>query len=346
MALLPPEMLTLPSAATVSATPPAPNDCIELRGTSPAAHQLRTLVDRAAAGGHSVLLLAERGLETTGLACAIHLRSQRRAEPFLVLDCAGGTAADVERALFGRAEPRTAGLEVVAPQSLVGRAGRGTLLLDNAADLSASTQARLARALRDGEVRLSGASGRRELGARLIAAAPPSLTTDVEEGRFREDLYRRLGALQIEVPALRHRREDIGDMALFAAGEIASRLSRPIRFTQMALTLLAACPWRGNTEELGRFLERVLTGAEHDTIRLEDLLAQVRLDGGPAPIVPNGPLREARRHFERDYIAAVLQQHGGRIPEAAQVLGIQRTNLYRKARQLGIRCGALREPHR
>lgn len=326
------------------------SECGELVGTSEAVRRVYALVERAAHDDRAVLLVAEPGQEVAVVARLIHARSGRASGAFLVLDAAGATPAEVERELLGspavRRSPRANGLETVSSHSLLARAAAGSLLLQNAGELAASAQARLARALRDAEVRLAGTNRVARVAARLMATAGPALTSDVEEGRFRADLYRRLSGIRIELPPLRRRREDIGAIALHLAAEIGLTVGRPIRFTPMALTLLSACPWRGNIAELRALLERVAMGGTDEVIRLEDLLAHVRLDGGSAPVPPAGNLRDARRRFERDYIAAVLQQHGGRIADAARALGIQRTNLYRKARQLGLECGATKEPHR
>lgn len=338
------------SVQLVETRPDSGSECVELVGTSEAVHRLHSLVEQASHDDRAALLVAEPGQDVAVVARLIHAHSGRASGPFLAVDSAGATPADIERELFGspaaRRSPRARGVETASSHSLLARAAGGSLLLQNVGELAASTQARLARALRDGEVRLAGSSRVVRLAARLMATASPGLTTDVEEGRFRADLYRRLSGMRIELPPLRHRREDISAIALQLAAEIGLAVGRPIRFTPMALTLLSACPWRGNIVELRALLERVALGGADDVIRLEDLLAHVRLDGGPAPVVPSGNLRDARRRFERDYIAAVLQQHGGRIADAARALGIQRTNLYRKARQLGIQCGGAKEAYR
>lgn len=338
------------SVQLVETRPDSASECVELVGTSEAVRRLRALVEQASHADRAVLIVAEPGEEVAVVARLIHARSGRANAPFLALDSAAATPADIERELFGTATVRRSrrgnGLETASSHSLLTRAAGGGLLLQNVGELAASTQARLARALRDGEVRLAGTSRVVHMTARLLATSGPGLTADVEEGRFRPDLYRRLSGMRIDLPPLRHRREDIASIALHLAAEIGLAVGRPIRFTPMALTLLSACPWRGNIAELRALLERVAFGGTDDVIRLEDLLAQVRLDGGPAPVVPSGNLRDARRRFERDYIAAVLQQHGGRIADAARALGIQRTNLYRKARQLGIHCGGTKDPQR
>jgi DNA-binding NtrC family response regulator len=159
----------------------------------------------------------------------------------------------------------------------------------------------------------------------------------VHAHRFRADLYRRLAASRVDLPALRDRSEDVPALAAWLLDEecAAKGLARRT-FTEAALALLGALTWPGNIAQLREVIQRVASEASHDVIHIEDFVAALKLDRAPAPVVPTASLREARLRFERDYIAAVLQHHGWRMAEAAQTLGIQRPNLYRKARQLGI----------
>jgi two-component system nitrogen regulation response regulator NtrX len=184
---------------------------------------------------------------------------------------------------------------------------------------------------------LSSDRARVELDIRPIAAVEPGFESAVEEGRLRRDLYDRLSLIRIELPPLRQRREDIPFLANHFLKEICRASGAPIKtLTRSAVTLLGALPWRGNAPELRALLERLVLLTPHGSIRLEDVLAQVRLDGSEVAAVGGTTLREARLRFERDYIAAVVRQHHGRMGEAAHALGIQRTNLYRKLRQLSV----------
>jgi two-component system response regulator HupR/HoxA len=209
--------------------------------------------------------------------------------------------------------------------------------------MPASVQARIARIARDGEVRIDGARTATDI--RWVASAAPGIESEVRSGRFRNDLYRRLAASRIDLPPLRDRPEDVNLLAARLLEDWCAACGcGPRTFTQSALALLSALAWPGNLAELQLVVERAATDTPHDAIRIEDVLPALRLDsldtrdgsGAPAPFVPSGNLRDARLGFEREYIAAVLQHHGWRMAEAAQTLGIQRPNLYRKARQLGI----------
>ena len=175
------------------------------------------------------------------------------------------------------------------------------------------------------------------LDIRPIASVDAGINTALDEGRLRADLYERLSLIRVEVPALRQRREDVPVLATHFLKELCRANGKPVKtLTRPALTLLAALPWRGNAPELRGLLERLILLVPGGLIRLEDVLAHTQLEGNVSPTGLDATLRQARAKFERDYIAAVLQHHHGRIADAARVLGIQRTNLYRKMRRLNL----------
>ena len=173
-----------------------------------------------------------------------------------------------------------------------------------------------------------------------MASAAPGIDTDVHADRFRADLFRRLAASRIDLPPLRDRAEDVPALvARLLEDWCAAQACAPRTFTHSALALLSALTWPGNVTELQLVIERAGMDAPRDVIHIEDVLPALnvdKIDRTPARFVPVGNLRDARLRFERDYISAVLQYHGWRMGEAAHALGIQRPNLYRKARQLGI----------
>ena len=307
-----------------------------LAGTSPEATRTRQACEAAMAERTPLLLVAEEGFDTGAIARWIHERS-RAGLPFVAVHPAQADAGEIEAALFGsRSRAGARSVEVLGPGSAVMQAGRGTIFIDGIADLPALVQRRLAQLLRDGEARAAG-RGAAPLQARVVASALPSIHTEVSEGRVRADLYRRLTVQEIAVPPLRTRAADFGAIVPAAAAEISRRLDRPSpTFTQSALTVLAALPWRRNVQELEALLERVLRAAPDAAIKQEDVLAQLSFDGAFARRAPSASLREARLRFERDYIAAVLEHHHWRMSDAARALGMERANLYRKTRQLGI----------
>jgi DNA-binding NtrC family response regulator len=175
-----------------------------------------------------------------------------------------------------------------------------------------------------------------EMTCRFVAAATTAIDADAEARRFRADLFRRLSGHRIDLPPLRERGEDVPELAITILTDLAVARARSIpTFTQAALALLAALPWPGNLAELHAVLERVIGACDGEVVQVEHLLPALQLHA-PAPFVPAGSLREARLRFERHYITAVLRHHEWRLADAAHTLGIQRPNLYRKARQLGL----------
>jgi two-component system nitrogen regulation response regulator NtrX len=210
--------------------------------------------------------------------------------------------------------------------------------LKNIADASARVQARLSRLLRDREAIIEDTGSTIGFDTRPMAAVDSGIDTAVHEGRIREELFRRLSVIRIDMPPLRNRREDIPALANYFLREICrARHVPPKTLSRPALSLIAALPWRGNAVELRLMLDAIVSGlAGGKGIGLDDVLAHVRLDGGSVTFAERGTLRQARARFEREYIGHILEQHHGRISEAAKVLGIQRTNLYRKLRSLRV----------
>lgn len=315
-----------------AAAPPA----LELVGHSPAIARVQELVRRAAALDAGVLITAEPGAAVESVAHELHVRSHRSNGPYVIVECDADDAVRTDRLLFGPPRPDSpADLEVVSSDSRVAAARGGTLFLQEVAELPSAVQARLARIARDGEVRIDGA--RVATAWRLVASAPPAIDAEVGAHRFRTDLHRRLSAIRIDLPPLGARAEDVPALATRLLDDICAAHGRgPRTFTQAALALVAALAWPGNVTELGDAIERVVAATRDDVIQIEHLLPALQLHRGRAAFAPAGNLREARLRFEREYIATVLQHHGWRMADAARTLGIQRPNLYRKARQLGI----------
>ena len=323
---------------------------VELVGRSHAISRVQELLRRAAGSDACTLITGEPGSSVESVARELHGRSRRTDTPFVMVDCGAADTAGLDRLLFGSepalstassARNEAADLEPVTRDSCVAAAIGGTLFLQDVSELPASTQARLARIARDGEVRIDGAAVATV--CRLIASASPGLDAEVHAHRFRGDLYRRLSATRIDLPPLRDRAEDVPLLAQRLLDDCAAAGSPARSFTQTALALLGALTWPGNFAELRDAIHRVAAETDVAVIQVEHLLPALRLLRAPAPFVPSGNLREARLRFEREYIAAVLQHHGWRMAEAAQTLGIQRPNLYRKARQLGIPLARLSE---
>jgi DNA-binding NtrC family response regulator len=279
-----------------------------------------------------VLLLAEAGCRPQDLLQELRGRGGRRA-PVVAVDTRAAEPADIDARLFGSSSRRQAAdLEALGRGSAILEAGCGTLFLHNVDELPASAQRRLARLLRDGEARVASRQRPVNLAFRLVASTSHDLETDVREGRFRADLLRRFAACRITIPPLRQRP---GDLPAILERLVRDGGGAPRTFTQPALTVLSVLPWVQNIDELAGVLVKVLAGAGA-IVTQEDVLGHVPIEGAFSRCDLTASLREARRRFERDYIAAVLDQHQWRMSDAARALGVERANLYRKTRQLGI----------
>jgi DNA-binding NtrC family response regulator len=306
----------------------------ELMGSSAVVAEAVAQVERAAADDRAVLITAESGLDAEPVARAIQRKSARRNRPFIHVACDEASAAELERTLFGNQHRAAASeLETVGISGALVRGEGGVVFLSNLNELPAGLQRRLARLLRDGEARMPKRTGPVTLDVRVIGS-----TANRVDETLREDLVRRL-PITIDVPPLRQRRDDV---PASAEAMVAAR-DRARQFTPAALTVLAALPWRRNTAELADLIDRLTSMAGTGAIRQEDVLAELQLDR--TPLRPAANLREARRQFERDYIASVLREHAWQMRDAARALGIERANLYRKARQLGIPLRRETESH-
>jgi two-component system nitrogen regulation response regulator NtrX len=311
---------------------------------SPAMRDVIALIGKAATMRAGVMVRGEEGTGRQVVARAIHAAQPHPDGAFVCLDCAAFDADQLDAELFGAAasppngDGPARGMERVSRRSLLHDALGGTLYLQNVAEASSRVQGRLARVLRDREAVLVETGATMSCDIRPMAGVDHAFDSALDDGRVRDDLFRRLSVIRIDMPALRSRREDIPALANYFVRDICASLRVPPKtLSRPALSLIAALPWRGNAVELRSLLEGVVTGlAGGRGIGLEDVLANVRLDGGAVVSSSGGTLRQARARFEREYIGAVLEQHHGRISDAARTLGIQRTNLYRKMRSLRV----------
>jgi DNA-binding NtrC family response regulator len=291
---------------------------VELMGGSPAAEQARRIVARASGGSEPVLISAEAGLDPTAVARAIQHAGSRASAPMVTVNCALRDGSVLEQEIAGRS------------------ATGGTLLLANLEELPSQLQAQLARILRDGQVEIDASGRGIAFDVRIIATVRGKIDAEIQDGRLRRELCARFG-LRLDLPPLRQRPTDIPLLIGCLVGESAAASHVPVpAFSREALTLLSALPWRRNFDELREVLDVLVLGAVGTTVRLEDVLGHVPVEPVTVSQVKTASLREARLSFERQYIASVLLRHKGRMEEAARSLGIQRTNLYRKVRQLGI----------
>jgi len=316
---------------------------VDLYSHSPAMREVMTLVARAAAMRAGVMIRGEEGTGRQLAARAIHAQQIGEAARFVAVDCAAHDGDELDAELFGAPaaaadEAATRGLERVSRNSRLHDALGGTLYLQNVTEAPARVQTRLARVLRDREAMLAETCEAVGFDIRPIAGVDSQFDAALQDGRVRDELFKRLSVIRIDMPPLRSRREDIPALANYFVREICANLRVPPKMlARPALSLISALPWRGNAGELKTMLEGVIHGSKDvPGIGLEDVLAFVRLDGGSVVFSNGGTLKQARVRFEREYIASVLEQHHGRMSEAARALGIQRTNLYRKMRSLRV----------
>jgi transcriptional regulator with PAS, ATPase and Fis domain len=313
-------------------------------GSSPATVEVKRLARRAAQSASPVLLLGETGTGKELLAHAVHAASARAAAPFVTVNIAAIPDTLLESEFFGVAPGAYTGADRKGREGKFRLADGGTLFLDEIGDMPLALQAKLLRALQEGEIEPLGSNRLLRFDARIIAATSRDLVQLVREGRFREDLYYRLHVLPIRVPPLRERRADIPALVELLCEDMALRSGMPApEFSADALELLAAQAWRGNVRELRNVLEQaVLLGdATHiDRALIERVLQETGVarvepvpeaagQGQPANTAFQ-PLAEQVRATEQAAIAAAMAATGGNKMAAARLLGISRATLYER----------------
>jgi two-component system response regulator HydG len=289
---------------------------------------LRRVADFAQADA-PVMVFGESGTGKEIVARALHANGPRRAGPFLALNVAAVPGELLESELFGHVRGAFTGA-TAAKEGLLEAASGGTLFLDEVAEMPLPLQAKLLRAVQEGEVRRVGDTRVFGVDVRFVCATHRDLRARVAEGLFREDLYYRLKVLALRVPPLRDRREDILPLA---RGFIAAERRPAAGLSPEAERALLAYRWPGNVRELGNAMKHGCALARGAIIRPEHLPEELR--GPPvAPGAGEGPLRLAE--VERAHVLRVLERCGGSQPEAARALGIGRTTLWRKLREYGV----------
>ena len=287
-----------------------------------------------------ILLLGPSGSGKDVIAQAIHGVSECRSWPFLSVNCSALTETLIESELFGHVRGAFTGA-VADRRGKFELADGGTIFLDEIADMSLKTQAKVLRVLQEQTMEQVGGTARIKVDARVLAATNKDLQNEIRSGNFREDLYFRLSVIPVFVPPLRERQEDIPLLADHFMSEFAREYGRRAkRFDQGALSLLQHYTWPGNVRELRNVIERLVIMVPRESITEDDLGFLVQgattLSEAHAPVVTRLTLQEARERFERDLILRTLAEQQGNMSRTADVLGVERSNLYRKMRGFGI----------
>lgn len=305
-------------------------------GDSGVVREMRALVSKVAPVHISVLITGESGTGKELVARAIHDASERPEEPFVALNCAALSEQLLESELFGHV--KGAFTDAKADKSgMFVDAGRGTLFLDEVAEMPHSMQSKLLRALQEGTVRPVGATHEVPFHARIVAATNRDLEQEIEEGNFREDLFYRLNVVGVVVPPLRARGSDILLLAQHFVDQFAEKLNRPVRgISKPAAERLMRYDWPGNVRELANCIERAVVLTQFDHLTVEDLPENLQRYRSPDTALSGVPESCSLEELERLHIERTLKRFDNNKSQASQVLGIDRRTLYRKLRRYGI----------
>jgi two-component system response regulator HydG len=299
---------------------------------SPEMRRVIELARRVAPVDSTVLITGESGVGKERVARLIHEESSRASGPFLAINCAALSETLLESELFGHARGAFTGAVRDRPGLLEAASG-GTLLLDEVGEMPPSVQVKLLRALQERQIRRVGENRDRPIRVRVLAATHRTLAQEVEAGRFRKDLFYRLRVVELAVPPLRERREDLLPLARSLLASAAERMGRPVpALTPRAADQLARYDWPGNVRELENAMERAVALAQGRRVDLEDLPEDIR-GALPGPVLTGGV--RTLEELERDYILAALEHNGGNQTVTARQLGIGAATLYRKLKQYG-----------
>ncbi len=310
------------------------HDTSGIVGTSRSLTAIKETIGRVSNTVSNVLISGESGTGKEIIARAIHYSGDTRDKPFVAVNCGGLVETLVESELFGYRKGAFTGAEA-DHAGYFEEANHGTLFLDEISSLPYTSQSVLLRAIEQRAVTRVGESRPRPVHIRIIAATNRDLAKAIEGGEFREDLYYRLNVIHINIPPLRDRREDIPPLIEHFLHKYNAELKCNCPgFTPEAIETLTNYRWRGNVRELENIVERALIFANGDPVRADDLLLTVGL--GHKPEEFTWDLRSTMREFERQHIMKVLVAQGGSKVDAAQVLGIGLSSLYRKLDELGI----------
>jgi DNA-binding NtrC family response regulator len=316
------------------ATGPAPPTASAWIGRDPATLEVLAIADRAAASTSRVLITGESGTGKELIARRIHAGSARAAGPLIALNCAALGEGVLDSELFGHEKGAFTGAQR-RKRGCFEQADGGSLFLDEVGELTASTQAKLLRAIQEGRFFRVGGEQPIDVDVRVVAATNRDLRQLVRDGRFREDLYFRLAVIPIELPPLRKRGTDLVELTEHFLAAIAGDLGRPPpRLTEAAWQRWRAYPWPGNVRELRNAVERLVVLCSGTEVEIDQLPAELQDAAGRGR--PTGSLASALGTLERELIADALARHAGNKSQTARALGISRPTLDKKIRDHGL----------
>jgi DNA-binding NtrC family response regulator len=313
-------------------------------GRSPEMEKLYRILSKVAQSSHPVLVLGESGTGKELVARTIHGYGPNAQKPFLPVDCASLAPTLIESELFGYVKGAFTGA-ARAKDGLLVSAESGTVFLDEIGELPLEMQAKLLRALQEREVRPLGAAHRVPIRARIVAATNRDLAAMVENGTFRKDLFYRLNVVNLRLPALRERREDIPLLAAHFLDYFSRQRMQKFTLSDEALRTMMSHDWPGNVRELENAVERACTMSSGPVLNLGDLPTQLQQQGLAAKRAANGengdddgktPQLKTLAEREREAILEAIRMLNGDKLKAAKVLGIGKTTLYRKLKEYGI----------
>jgi DNA-binding NtrC family response regulator len=323
---------TMPAAAPRAGVrenmPPA------LLGRTPAMTGVYKQIAHAASADAPVLIIGESGTGKELVARAIHQHGNRSQKPFVPINCGALTETLLESELFGHIKGSFTGA-VADAKGVFQTAHTGTVFLDEVGEMSPALQVKLLRVLQEGEVRPVGSSRAIRTDVRILAATNVDVERAVADGKFRQDLYFRLGVVIITLPPLRERREDIPLLIERFLKAAAAKAMKQVELTPAATDALSSYHWPGNVRELENMIERLVVFSRGNRIDIGDL---------PPTLTPRAPVLEKRlfddlptlEEIERRYLLHVLEQVGNNRTRAAEVMGIDRRTLYRMAERFGV----------
>lgn len=310
---------------------------IALVGESPVLVSLKQMIARVATSNAWILVTGENGTGKELVAQNIHYLSHRAGRPLVEVNCAAIPKELIESELFGYEKGAFTGADR-AKKGKFDFANGGTLFLDEIGDMSLEAQAKILRILQERKFYRVGGEEPIDVDVRVIAATNKNLEDEIKAGRFREDLYYRLNVVPLRVAPLRQRREDIPLLVDYFGDQfLRNNGYKRKSFSSAAMALMQAHVWPGNVRELRNFVERVYILTPGDEVDVHDLKF-AGLSDQPETVFADGlvTFREARAHFEREFLVKKIEEHAGNISKTAETIGLERSYLHRKIKSYGI----------